>query len=275
VPPVKIALLDLNNGHPNEGMRGIKNIVEEAALSSNGAIESVVFDVRQKVEVPDLSYDIFISSGGPGNPLDEEGSEWEKKYFSLIDGIREHNRSDLFPKKYLFLICHSFQLYCRQYGYGKITARHSTSFGVMPIHKLPAARFEPLLELLPDPFYAVDSRDYQVVQPDAKKIESEGGTILCIEKYRAHVPLERAIMGIRFDEATVGFQFHPEADTEGMNRYLIREDKKNLVISKYGEEKYRDMLEYIHHEDKIKRTRNTILPAFLRTAIEAHEKVQA
>jgi len=275
VPPVKIALLDLNNGHPNEGMRGIKNIVREASLENNGAIESAVFDVRQKSEVPDLGYDIFISSGGPGNPLDEEGSEWEKKYFTLIDSIREHNRSNLFPKKYLFLICHSFQLYCRQYGLGKITGRRSTSFGVMPIHKLPAARFEPLLELLPDPFYAVDSRDYQLVQPDAEKIHREGGTILCIEKYRAHIQLERAIMGIRFDEATVGFQFHPEADPEGMHRYLLREDKKNLVISKYGEEKYRDMLDYIHHEDKIKRTRNTILPTFLRLAIEAQDKVQA
>lgn len=273
--PLKVATLDLNNGFPNEGMRGIKNVISEASADSNGAIESAVFDVRQKSEVPDMSYDIFISSGGPGNPLDEEGSEWEKKFFHLVDSIREHNGSNHFPKKYLFLICHSFQLYCRQYGFGKITARRSTSFGVMPIHKLPAARFEPLLELLPDPFYAVDSRDYQVVQPDTEKIKHEGGTILCIEKYRAHIPLERAVMGVRFSDAIVGFQFHPEADTEGMHRYLKREDKKEFLIKKIGEQKYRDMCEYIFHEDKIKLTHNAILPTFLRMSIEALEKVKA
>lgn len=273
--PVKVATLDLNNGFPNEGMRGIKNVVTEASRETNGAIESAVFDVRQKSEMPDMSYDIFISSGGPGNPLDDIGSEWESKYFNLLDSIREHNAGNPSRQKYLFLICHSFELYCRQYGFGKITPRRSTSFGVMPIHKLPAARFEPLLELLPDPFYAVDSRDYQVVQPDTEKIRREGGTILCIEKYRAHIPLERAVMGVRFNDAIVGFQFHPEADTEGMHRYLNRADKKEFLIKKIGEQKYRDMCEYIFHEDKIQLTHNAILPTFLRMSIEALDKVKA
>jgi len=43
-----------------------------------------------------------------------------------------------------------------------------------------------------DPFYAVDSRDYQVIEPDHQQLQRIGATILAIEKERPHVLLERA-----------------------------------------------------------------------------------
>jgi len=65
----------------------------------------------------------------------------------------------------------------------------------------------------------------------------------------------------------VGTQFHPEADPVGMAHYLQQEEKKKIVISHHGEDKYFDMLEHLYDEDKIKRTHNTILPRFLDVAI--------
>jgi homoserine O-succinyltransferase/O-acetyltransferase len=41
---------------------------------------------------------------------------------------------------------------------------------------------------LRDPFYSVDSRDYQVIEPDYPRIRTLGATILAIEKNRPHVP---------------------------------------------------------------------------------------
>ena len=41
-------------------------------------------------------------------------------------------------------------------------------------------------------------------------INSMGATITCLEKIRPEVPLERAIMGIQFNEYMAGVQFHPE-----------------------------------------------------------------
>ncbi|MGB4930579.1 MAG: GMP synthase, partial [Chitinophagales bacterium] len=59
---IKLAILDMYEGAANEGMRCIKAIAQSQA----GFVDYKVFDVRAKGEIPDKSYDIFISSGGPG-----------------------------------------------------------------------------------------------------------------------------------------------------------------------------------------------------------------
>jgi hypothetical protein len=62
-------------------------------------------------------------------------------------------------------------------------------------------------------------------------------------------------------------QFHPETDSDGMFKYLLREDKKKLIIEKYGQKKYEHMLTMVNEPDKIKLTYRTIIPSFLRSAI--------
>lgn len=264
---INIAVLDLYDGEPNEGMRCIRQLIEEFEADCHFMVNYKVFDIRLKNEMPDLTYDVFISSGGPGNPLESIEAEWDINYFKLMDAIRSHNQKNPEHKKHVLLICHSFQLYCRQYGYGKVSKRKSTSFGVMTVHKTFEGHHDPLFRSLNDPLWAVDSRDYQIVQPNEKKISDDGATILCIEKYRPHVDLERAIMAIRFDDAIVGTQFHPEADAVGMRMYLLREDKRNFVIERYGEKKYWDMLDHLGDPDKIMLTYSTLVPRFLMMAL--------
>ncbi len=264
---IRIAVLDLYEGIVNEGMRGIRQLIEEFEADNRLMVKYQIFDVRLKAEVPDLGFDLYISSGGPGSPLDSEGSLWEKRYFSLMDDIRAFNLRNPDQKKHVLLICHSFQIYCRHYGYGLVTKRKSTSFGVMPVHKTFEGHHDPLFRSLNDPLWAVDSRDYQITQPAIDKIESGGGALLCIEKFRPHVDHERAVMSIRFDEAFMGMQFHPEADAVGMRMYLLREDKKEMVIEKHGEKKYWEMLEHLNDPDKIMLTYSTVVPRFLMIAL--------
>ncbi|MBL7850328.1 MAG: GMP synthase [Cyclobacteriaceae bacterium] len=254
-------------GTANEGMRGIREIIEAFAVDIHKSIAYDVFDVRGSAEVPGTDYDAYISTGGPGSPLDSAGSLWEQRYFALMESIKRHNRAKPDKPKHVFLICHSFQVFCRYYGLGHVSKRKSTSFGVMPCHKTDAGQHDPLLRSLDDPFWVVDSRDYQLTQPDLDKIEAGGGSVLCIEKHRPHVKLERAVMAIRFDDAFFGTQFHPEADASGMRMYLLRDDKKKLVIDKFGEKKYWDMLEHLTDPDKIMLTHNTVLPRFLMQAL--------
>jgi hypothetical protein len=128
-------------------------------------------------------------------------------------------------------------------------------------------REEPVFDGLKDPFYAVDSRDYQVIQPNHEIINDIGGRILCIEKSRPHVPLERAVMALRFNDYMIGTQFHPEADAPGMTLYLNTEEKRNTVIETHGENKYRSMLEHLEDPDKIMWTYAHIIPNFLNLAI--------
>lgn len=266
---IRIAILDLYEGVPNQGMRCLHEILELFAQSEGVSLYHETFDVRLQKEIPDMSFDIFISSGGPGSPLESEGSEWENKYFHWLHQVERWNNDPANrSKKKVFFICHSFQLACRYFKVGHVTKRKSTAFGVFPVHMLHEGALEPVFSGLEDPFYAVDSRDFQVIQPNHNKLRSMGGKILCIEKERPHVPLERAIMGIRFNEHMIGTQFHPEADAIGMSMYLQTDEKKETVINNYGFEKWKSMIEHLEDPDKIRWTYAHILPNFLHEAVE-------
>jgi homoserine O-succinyltransferase len=62
-------------------------------------------------------------------------------------------------------------------------------------------------------------------------------------------------------------QFHPEADSDSLYMYLLRDDKKKMIIDKHSERKYQQMLGMINEPDKIKLTYKTIIPNFLRMAL--------
>jgi len=265
---VRIAILDLNDGHANQGMRCIRQIIRQWSEENELNPEVVEFDVRQKNELPDTSFDIFISSGGPGDPLSSRFDDWDIAWNRwLSDMVRWNENPANVQKKRVFLICHSFQLACRHFETAIVTRRRSTSFGVFPVPMLREAYDEPVFDGLRDPFYAVDSRDYQVVQPNHTILRNLGAEILCIEKNRPHVPYERAIMAIRFNEYMIGTQFHPEADAEGMSLHLQKDDRRQVVIENHGEEKLNSMLEQLNDPDKIRWTYAHILPNFLNESV--------
>jgi len=265
---VRIALLDLYEGVANEGMRCIREIVKHWAQTNHYNVTLDEFDVRLKNQIPDLSYDMYISSGGPGSPLDTKGLEWDNSFCSWIETVENYNNDIAnYPKKHIFFICHSFQLACRYYNIANVCKRRSTSFGVFPVHMLHAGKEEAVFDSLRDPFYAVDSREYQVIEPNHNRIKNIGASILAIEKERAHVPYGRAIMAVRFNDYFIGTQFHPEADAIGMSMYLQREDKKQTVISNHGEAKWSSMIEQLNDPRKIMFTYAHVLPNFLNTAI--------
>lgn len=268
---IKVAVIDMNNGFPNQGMRGIQELLNSYRDNNAPNLTFDLFDLRQKGEIPDLSYDIFISSGGPGSPFDGEGEKWENDFFFLLDEIEGFNAINE-QKKHAFLICHSFQLACRKYGLGTVTQRKSNAFGIFPISLTDKGELETVFSGLPDPFYSVDSRDWQVIQPNEADFETRGAKILAIEKERPHVALERCLMAIRFSEQIIGTQFHPEADPVGMKMYLLQEDKKTAIIKNHGEDKYSDMLDSLDDPNRITLTQSIILPNFLTEAINALQK---
>ena len=270
--PIRIAILDLYNGVPNQGMRCLRDIIEQYASQNNLQILVDEFEVRKLLQVPDTSYDGYISSGGPGSPLDSVNEEWEKIYFSWLKSIEKWNASLEQEKKHILFICHSFQLACRYFDAGLVCKRKSTSFGVFPVHMLHDGYEEEVFDGLRDPFYAVDSRDYQVIKPNYDKLAEMGGKILSIEKERPHVPYDRAVMAIRFNKYFVGTQFHPEADAIGMSHHLQTEDKKQSVINEHGEAKWASMVEHLQDPDKIVWTHKHILPNFLGGIVSQRHK---
>ncbi len=273
---VKVAILDLYDGYENQGMRCIRTLLKEWAEVNELDVQSTEFNVRQKDELPDTSFDVYISSGGPGDPLKSRFEDWDIAWIRWLDNIVRWNKNpNTTEKKHVFFICHSFQLACRYFNAGIVCKRKSNSFGVFPMHMLEAGKDEPVLNGLKDPFYAVDSRDFQVIQPNHQLLNEMGATILCIEKSRPHVPYERAVMGIRFNEYMIGTQFHPEADATGMSIHLQTEEKRQSVIENHGEEKLNSMLEHLSDPDKILWTYSHIIPNFLNQSIEQLQEVMA
>lgn len=266
---LRIAILDLYKGQPNQGMRCLRQIINDWSGLYSTPVSFDEFDVRRHKQVPDLSYDAYISSGGPGSPIESEGSEWEQAYFNwLAQAEAWNNDPSHLNKKHIFLICHSFQVVCRKYGIGLVSKRRKPAFGVFPVHITHEGQQDALLRGLNDPFYIVDSRNYQVTTPDFETINNMGAKILCIEKYRPHVPYEQAIMGMRFNEYMMGTQFHPEADAAGMSMHLQSKEERETVIENYGEEKWESIVEQLSHPDKITRTYAHIIPNFLSIAYQ-------
>ncbi|MBA4166041.1 MAG: homoserine O-succinyltransferase [Chitinophagaceae bacterium] len=263
---IRVAILDLNEGQPNQGMRCIRDILKSYSEEHRLQLIFDEFEVRVEKQLPNLDHDIFISSGGPGSPLESEDTEWENLYFDWIKKVETYNKDQQnIHKKNVLFICHSFQLACRYFQAGHVAKRKSNSFGVFPVHVV--EQHEPVFSGLHDPFYAVDSRDYQVIEPDYAHLEKIGASILALEKERPHIPLERAVMAIRFNNYMLGTQFHPEADATGMSMYLQRADKKEMVIENIGYDKWQSMIDQLTDPDKIKWTYAHVIPNFLDKAL--------
>lgn len=265
---VRVAILDMNNNVPNLGLGNIVEIVKDFS----DEVESQVFDVRHKGELPDTTWDIYISSGGPGDPLEGDG-DWDKRYYALMDELWQHNASNP-NKKYAFFICHSFQMMVHHFGIADIVPRRSMSFGTFPVHKTEDGEKDRFFKNLPDPFYVADFRHWQILNPNVNQLEKIGGSILALEKIRPHVDLERAIMAVRFSEEFFGTQFHPEADPVGMLKRFREVDKSNHVVNQYGEEKYQRMIDDLHDPNKMGLTHDTVLPVFMSDSIESIKKLK-
>ena len=199
-----LAILDMNNDAPNQGLRCIEEIVQTYV----DVLDYKIYNIRGKNEIPDTSYDIYISSGGPDSPLEE--GEWRKPYLNLMQQLWDINKTVTPHKKHVFFICYSFQVICHYFELGTIKPRRSTSFGILRVHKTQHGKKDFILKGLPDPYFAVDSRDFQLIQPKLKVFKEHGAKILSLEKIRTHVELERAIMAVRFSNEFIGTQYHPD-----------------------------------------------------------------
>ncbi len=254
--PIRLALLDMYDGQKNLGIGNIISLIEE-----HQEISYKRFDVRSMCELPGLDYDIYICSGGPGSPL--EGDRiWDRAYYNLMDRLWIHNqRSE--EKKYVYFICHSFQMICHHLSLGSVVLRKSESFGVFPVHKTEAGKTDRLVSPLPDPFYVADFRNWQFIQPDLERIHAMGCKILALEKIRPHVRLERAVMAMRFSDEWVGTQFHAEADPAGMILHFTKNEKKKKIIEEKGLEKYNQIISDVKDPAKLPLTHEHILPQWL------------
>lgn len=280
--PYRVAVLDLNRGIANEGIRSIRTLLSTAKSATGRSVEVDIFEVRLEGAVPGLDHDAYISSGGPGSPFAGEGSDWEKRYFEWMHALWDLRRESPDEAGAALFICHSFQLMCRTFELTKITRRRKPAFGIYEVALTGAGMRDALLSGLHSRIHAADFRKWQAIRPDRKRIRELGGRIIALEKERPHVDLEPAVMGIRLGvraeeagpESTpddrpgfVGVQFHPEADPVGMRRHFNRPDKRDAVIKEYGEARFERLLDALDDPDFLIRTYRAVIPRFVERAL--------
>ncbi|NLR92306.1 type 1 glutamine amidotransferase [Flammeovirga agarivorans] len=263
---LRLAIIDMYNKFPNEGMRCIKEIVEEKKEN----LSYKIYDLRAEGQLPDDSYDIYISSGGPGDPSENEG--WEDQYFDLLEKLWNHNLTSE-RKKYVFFICHSFQMASRFFKLGTLSPRNSTAFGAMSVHKTKEGKTDPILSALENIFYVIDSRDYQLLDITEEQLNRIGAQIVCLEKKRPHTTYQRAVMAIRYSEEFFGTQFHPEAEAASLLKFFGKEEQRKTITEKYGEEKYNNLIDVLEDPDRINLADRPIISTFLNIAIEKLQEV--
>lgn len=256
--PIHIAILDLYDGSANVGMDCIMDIIEDWSKKQSLTIITTVFDVRVQNALPDDGFDLYLSSGGPGSPIDTQKEPWDIAYCNWLDQMYAQ-------KKPVLLICHSFQIACRHFNIGKISLRRSRQIGILPVHPLVE---DELFEGLKDPFYTLESRYYQITEPNDAVIASMGASIIILEKDRPSVPLERAIMGVKFNSHMYGVQFHPEADPSLLDAYFTQPEVKDSMIESFGELKWKKTHHSIKDPTKVEATFSIMIPNFLNKAIE-------
>jgi GMP synthase-like glutamine amidotransferase len=257
MPPIHIAIIDMYDGSPNIGMRCIHQTITKWGADIQREVITTVFDIRGACAIPSGHFDIYISTGGPGSPTDSITTDWDKLYTQWLEQMIAINAPVL-------LICHSFQIACRHFELGTITLRKSMQLGILPVHPLVE---DVLFDNLQDPFFALESRLYQIIEPNDEKIKKLNARIIALEKIRPQVPLERAIMAIQFTDKMYGVQFHPEAEPEELELFFNEEPIKKLVIDSFGLEKWNQIMEHVNDKSTIAATYQHFIPNFLNKAI--------
>lgn len=256
----RIAILDMYNGHPNQGMRCIE------ALCKQEGLELDVFDVRGKDEFPKVDeYRLFLCTGGPGDPHECETKSWGPGWTAFLVQLLAANQAG--PSRHAFLICHSYQMACIAWGLAEVTQRRKAAFGLYPMNKTEVGATDPLLAGVDEPFWVVDSREWQVVQPHVKAMDRFGAKVIAIEKARPHVKLDRAAMAIRFTDQIVGTQFHPEADESGIQAYIDDPASVEKLAGKHGLDRIEKIKENLGDPEKVNKTHAQLLPNFIRHAL--------
>ena len=255
--PIKIAIIDMYDDTSNLGMTCIIDILNNWSKHRSIQMEYQIFSLRDKGEIPDHSFDIYLSSGGPGSPIDSAGSTWDNLYVDWLQHM-------LLIKKPVLLICHSFQIACRHFNFGNVCLRKSTQIGVLPVHPLVD---DPVFANLNDPLYTLESRLYQIIEPNDENINALGAKIIALEKHRPHIPLERAIMAIKFSEKMYGVQFHPEGEKNVLLDFFNEEKMKKNIIDKFGEQKWELIISNLNDPEKLPKTHAHFIPNFLNLAV--------
>jgi GMP synthase-like glutamine amidotransferase len=268
-PTLSLGLVDMNNGVANQATRCFRRICDrfQQRVKAHNPNLTVTFEhlqPRNLGEVPDLRFDLLLSSGGPGAPQDGYDDSWGVGYRRFLDDVANANAKSPQDSTKAFLVCHSFELAVLHFRIAQMRRRASTKFGVMPAYLSDDAQQLDYLSHFGYRLFAWEHRDWEAVEVDEARLGALGGKVLAYEAHaESVVNTGEAILGIRFTPGVDGLQFHPEADKPGVMAWVERPESRVRLIDAYGDDLYEKMVKSLSDPQRLARTFALLIPSWL------------
>lgn len=259
----------MNNGMANQATRCFRRICDRfqqrvQALNPNLDVTFEHLQPRNLGQIPDLRFDLLLSSGGPGAPHDGFEDVWGVGYRRFLDDVANANAKNPEDSTKAFLVCHSFELAVLHFRIAEMRRRASTKFGVMPAYLSHQGQELDFLSHFGYRLFAWEHRDWEAVEVDEARLTELGGKVLAHEAHAESVVNSGdAILGIRFTPGIDGLQFHPEADKHGVMTWVERPESRVRLIDAYGDDLYEKMVRSLEDPQRLARTFALLIPSWL------------
>lgn len=270
--PLRIGLIDMNNGVANQAIRSFRSIIAtfgERVRARNPHLSVTTSHVqpRNLGEAPPTDCDLYLSTGGPDAPVDGFKESWAtgmRKFFDrIVEGQLQHGPS----APAAFAVCYSFEIAVMHFGVAAMIPRER-KFGIMPVYPTEEGLAHPMFAPFGDRLFVWEHRSWQAVDLDEKRLKELGGTLLARESRDGHTK-GRGLMAFQFAKGIEGTIFHPEADRPGVLNWLERPEQAKAVIETYGELIYKRMTKTIDDPSRLARTYALLLPGWLARSFNA------
>ena len=265
--PLRLCIVDMNNGVKNEAMRCFRDIVDHFlahARRDNPSLDATttIVQPRNLGELPPRHCDFYLSTGGPGSPEDGYGEPWCTGYRRFLDDIVDETLRGKEDARAALLVCHSFEVAIQHFAFATMERRTERKFGVMPVYMTEAGLRSPLLGPFGERLFVWEHRDWEAVGLDRRKLAETGGELWARES-RDGYSKGRGLAAFRFAPAIEGTQFHPEADKAGALAWMDRPEQREAAIAAYGEVTYERMRRLLNDPMRIAKTFRTLIPGWL------------
>ena len=266
--PLRLTLVDMNNGVTNEAIRCFRRLfaaftqrVREANPRLSIHLEHV--QPRNLGELPSHQVDLVLSSGGPGSPHDGWEQRWCTGYRHFLDWMMNAavHHSDAPPAG--FLVCHSYEIAVQHFRFAEMTERADLKFAIFPAYLTPEGRAAGFLAPFDDRVFMWEHRRWQAVEMNAHRVAHQGGALLATESRPGRDDKGRALLAFRFGPGLDGTQFHPEADRAGVLAWIDRPEHSSALRDAYGHSIYDRMMRTLSDPTRLARTYALLIPGWL------------
>jgi len=265
---LRLSLVDMNNGVPNEAIRCFRRLygafsARVRAANPGLSVELEHVQPRNLGELPSPDVDLLLSTGGPGSPHDGWDEPWCTGYRQRLDQLLERAARHPDDGPAAFLVCHSFEIAVQHFGVAAMAPRERLKFAIFPAYLTAEGRRADWLQPLGDRLFVWEHRAWQAVDLDARALREHGGALLARESRPGRSDTGEGLLAFRFGPGLEGTQFHPEADRPGVMAWIERPEHAAALRDAYGKSLYARMMKTLADPTRLARTYALLIPGWL------------